>query len=504
MFGVRTEARGGLRVALVGLAIIVGLVAVASDPADARSRRKRARSFAYHPAYAAIVVDGNSGKVLHSANADALRHPASLTKIMTLYLLFERLESGELKLSSPLKVSEHAADQSPTKLGLKAGSTIEVEDAIKGMVTRSANDAAVVVAENLGGSERDFGKLMTAKARALGMSRTVYHNASGLPDDAQVTTARDQAILGRAIQERFPRYYKYFSIRSFQYKGHAIANHNHLLGRVEGVDGIKTGYTRASGFNLVTSVHRDKRYVVAVVLGGSSARSRDAKMRTLLDEYVDDASTKRTAPMVAERTPPARPTPARAAPAPAPTQVAKRAEPAPSHGFSLASAASAPVRLDPPTTATVRPPGQVPGSVDPIKPVAVKTFQVRPGKVHTASMAPQTAPQSARPGVLGVLHTRVATAESAPAPAATKPQVHSGWMIQVGAYTEVDEAKQRLSAVKGKASRLLAEAEPFTESVLKGKTTYYRARFAGLDRDKAEAACKFLKRNDVDCIAIKN
>ena len=176
-------------------------------------------------------------------------------------------------------MSEHAAEQSPTKLGLKEGSTIRVEDVIKGMVTRSANDAAVVVAENLASSESEFARMMTRKAHALGMTNTVYRNASGLPDTAQVTTARDQAILGRAIQERFPRYYKYFSTRSFTYKGQQIGNHNRLLGKVEGVDGIKTGFIRASGFNLVTSVKRDGRHLVAVVLGGKSGAARDARMR---------------------------------------------------------------------------------------------------------------------------------------------------------------------------------------------------------------------------------
>src|SRR5215208_200598 len=238
MLGLRIEAWTGLRWGVCSLATVIALLAVTSDPADARSRRKKTRtshSAAYQPAYSAIVVDANSGAVLHASNPDALRHPASLTKIMTLYLLFERLESGKLKLYSPLQVSDHASAQAPTKLGLKAGSTIAVEDAIKGMVTRSANDAAVVVAENLGGSESEFARLMTRKAQSLGMSRSVYRNASGLPDDEQVTTARDQAALGRAIQERFPRHYKYFSIRSFAYRGQSIGNHNRLLGRVEGV-----------------------------------------------------------------------------------------------------------------------------------------------------------------------------------------------------------------------------------------------------------------------------
>src|ERR1700758_2992807 len=188
----------------------------------------------YHPPYAAIVVDDNTSQVLHEENLDEPRHPASLTKIMTLYLLFEQIEAGKLKLDSRLPVSEHAAAQSPTKLELRAGQTIAVEDAIKGIVTKSANDAAVVVAEAIGGSEDNFGRLMTRKAHALGMTRTVYVNASGLPNDEQLTTARDQATLGRAIQERFPRYYHYFSLPSFQYRGVAMRNHNHLLGRVEG------------------------------------------------------------------------------------------------------------------------------------------------------------------------------------------------------------------------------------------------------------------------------
>ncbi|OYW31365.1 MAG: hypothetical protein B7Z45_10420 [Azorhizobium sp. 12-66-6] len=192
---------------------------------------------------------------------------------MTLYLLFEQLEAGRLKLDSEMVVSSRAAAQSPSKLNVRAGSTIDVEDAIKAIVTRSANDVAVVIAETVGGTEERFADMMTRKAHALGMSRTNFENANGLPNPRQVTTARDLSILGRAIQERFPREYKYFSTRSFTYKGETIGNHNRLLGRVEGVDGIKTGYTRASGFNLLTSLHRDDRYLIGVVLGGSSGAS---------------------------------------------------------------------------------------------------------------------------------------------------------------------------------------------------------------------------------------
>ena len=201
-----------------------------------------------------------------------------------------------------LPVSEHASEQDPTKLGLKPGQTITVEDAIKGIVTRSANDAAVVIAEYLGGSEDAFAKLMTQKAHALGMAHTTYVNASGLPDDDQITTARDQALLGRAIQDRFPRYYKYFSTQAFVFHGETIRGHDHLLSEVEGVDGIKTGFTRASGFNLLTSLHRDGRYLVAVVMGGPSASERDARMRELIADHIKEAALHRTAPMIADAT----------------------------------------------------------------------------------------------------------------------------------------------------------------------------------------------------------
>jgi len=252
-----------VRVGVFGLVAITAAV-VASDSADARhhGQRHHARHAhhdaeeSYSPAFASIIVDGNSGATLTATNPDGTRHPASLTKMMTLYLLFERLDAGKMKLDTEMSVSEHASDQDPTKLDLHPGQTIRVEDAIKGLITRSANDAAVVIAEAIGGDEENFAKMMTRKAHALGMSRTVYRNASGLPNDEQVTTARDQSILGRALQDRFPRYYRYFSTTAFTFRGRTIRGHNHLLGSVEGVDGIKTGYTRGSGFNLVTSMHR--------------------------------------------------------------------------------------------------------------------------------------------------------------------------------------------------------------------------------------------------------
>jgi D-alanyl-D-alanine carboxypeptidase len=615
MLRIRTGARHGLRGGVFGF--VAAVFTISGDPSHAAP-------------YADIVVDANSGTVLHSTNPDAQRHPASLTKIMTLYLLFEQLEAGKLKLDSPLPVSKEAAGQMPTKLGLKPGSTLAVEDAIKGMVTRSANDAAVVVAEAIAGDEDAFAKLMTRKAQALGMSRTIYKNASGLPDSGQITTARDQSTLGRAVQERFPRYYKYFSIRTFVFRGQSIGNHNNLLGRVEGVDGIKTGYVNASGFNLVTSVHRGNRYLVAVVMGGSSAGSRDAKMRDLISDKIAQASVKRTAPMVAEGSPPpeARPEPkavAKVETAPEPKVAAKveakpepkvaakteaakteaKPEPKAEARFAVASAVSLPVRLnsapaaqaDPAATtrtesmAAAAQPRTAAGSTDPIRPVLVKTLSVKagttaslapmqvsataptepapvraaapvaasapvvavkpepapqPAPVVVAAAKPEPAPAPFPPPIAAKIEAplpalvtaskpdvpapalsfapiaakaepaaapvaapaRVAAAEPAPAPTraapAAKPQHRSGWIIQVGAFPGEQEAKKRLASAQTKAAKLLTKAEAFTETVEKGGTTLYRARFAGLDKDSAEAACKHLKRNDVECVTVKN
>jgi D-alanyl-D-alanine carboxypeptidase len=255
----------------------------------------------YHPPFAAIVVDDNTGQTIYEVNADEPRHPASVTKVMNLYLLFEELEAGKVALDTMLPVSAHCAGQAPVKLGLKPNSTIRAEDALKAMVTKSANDAACVVAElHGGGDEGEGARLMTAKAHALGMTSTNYVNGSGLPDEAQITTARDQALLGLVIRNRFPGYYRYFSTLSFNWHGKEMHNHNGLLGNVQGVDGIKTGYTEASGYNLVASVQRGDRHIVSVVLGGTSNGARDTLMRKLIEEQIPHASAQRTAPPLTE------------------------------------------------------------------------------------------------------------------------------------------------------------------------------------------------------------
>ena len=295
------------RLAVLGLLAVLTATSMSWDSAEARSARQRAQKQQvvtprtdFGPRYADIVIDANSGEVLHEAKPDEPRHPASLTKIMTLYLLFEQLEAGKLRLDTPLPVSAKAAGQHPVKLGLKAGQTLTVEEGLKALITKSANDAAVVIAEAIGGTEADFAKLMTRKAKMLGMANTVYINASGLPAGEQITTAREQANLGRAIQDRFPDYYRYFATASFRFRGREIGNHNALLTQVKGVDGIKTGYTDASGYNLVSSLRRDRKHLVAVVLGGSSNGARNARMSQLLEQHIVQASVQRTAPKIVE------------------------------------------------------------------------------------------------------------------------------------------------------------------------------------------------------------
>jgi D-alanyl-D-alanine carboxypeptidase len=261
----------GIRFWAAVLLAITGLVNMVPGAAQAKPRA------------AAIIVDADTGVVLYESNSRAKAYPASLTKMMTLYLLFEAIEAKQLKLDSYLTVSAHAAAQPATDLGLKTGQRISVETAILALVVHSANDVAVAVAEALGGTEAGFAALMTKKARELGMKSTVFRNASGLPDAKQVTTARDMAILARALIARFPGHYPYFAADSFSHRGRVYTSHNRVLRNYAGADGLKTGYTRASGYNLATSATRDGRRLVAVVLGGRSARARDLQMMDLLD-----------------------------------------------------------------------------------------------------------------------------------------------------------------------------------------------------------------------------
>ena len=236
-----------------------------------------------NPRYASIVINADTGKVLHESSADASRYPASLTKMMTLYMLFEAIEQGKLSLDSLLPVSAHAASMPQTNIGLRVGDKLKVSDAIPALIVRSANDVAAVVAEALGQTETNFGRIMTNKARSLGMGSTSFRNASGLPNREQKTTARDMVILSIRLMEDFPKYYHYFSTQTFRYKGVTYNSHNRMIRNTIGVDGLKTGFIRASGFNVATSAKRGDQRVIGVVMGGKTAATRDQHMAQLLD-----------------------------------------------------------------------------------------------------------------------------------------------------------------------------------------------------------------------------
>ena len=242
--------------------------------------------------YASFIINENTKRIYHNTNADTRNYPASLTKIMTLYMVFDALKNKKISMNTKFKISKRAARQPPSKLNLSAGSSITVKNAILALITKSANDVATVVAENLGKSERNFARLMTRKAKKLGMTRTTFKNASGLPNRGQLSTARDMAILGMAIRKNHSNFFKLFKTKSFVYKGVKYTNHNNLLSSYSGTDGIKTGYTNASGFNLVASVERNGQRIIGVVFGGKKARSRDKHMINLLNKYFKTSPSK--------------------------------------------------------------------------------------------------------------------------------------------------------------------------------------------------------------------
>ena len=489
--------------------LIICLAAAGATEARADSRR------------AAFVVDANSGRVLHAANADARRFPASLTKLMTLYLVFEQIEAGRLSASTPIRISAQAASVPPSKLNLDPGETIPLGAAIRALVTKSANDVAVAVAEHISGSEAAFARVMTAKARQLGMRSTVFRNAHGLPDSEQVTTARDIATLSLALYDHFPQHARVFATRRFNYAGSSYRNHNTMLGSFEGMEGIKTGYTRASGFNLSASVRRNGRHVVAVVMGGRTAQARNAEMRTLLTRSLTRATTSKSRRPVQI---------ARAEPA-------ERAErPVPTPQRARAPARSMP-RLVEPVRAAVAPTTRA--SNEPtIQMARVRTVPVvqHQGGGHWQQPQPQPSAieaharftmaeqgRGAQPSTLGAQARRLddghpaiyATEHSAPTTTAALQQRAHGqppyadaisrgdFGVQVGAFATEAEAEARLREVRQNASGLLAAAIDVTEPVAQGSRTLYRARFAGLDAKPAAETCSALRRQRVDCFVTR-
>lgn len=442
-----------------------------------------------NPKYAGIVIDAKTGKVLYSEAPDDLRYPASLTKMMTVYLTFEALEAGKIRKDTLVPVSKNAAAEPPSKLGVRPGSKLTVEQAIQALVTRSANDVATALGEFLGGSEDRFARMMTQKARALGMTRTVYRNAHGLPNTAQVTTARDQARLGLALRQHFPQYYAYFNTRSFRYGKQTIGNHNRLLGVVRGVDGIKTGYTRASGFNLVTSAQADGRSVVGVVLGGRSGGARDQQMKQLIARYMPAASRRGGGNLIAET-------------ADAPTLTA--------------SAAANTVSANVASVETAR-------SLDLPENGPIPTYRYEESRIETAYAA-TTSESSTR--VVGKdalaatlrIQRNVAVPAAAPEIAveqddaepavdalttsSTAASAPSGWVIQIGATPDRVQALALLDRAQDRGGKALRGAQPFTVAVGNGSEQLYRARFGGFSgQDNAVNACKALKKKGIACWA---
>jgi D-alanyl-D-alanine carboxypeptidase len=462
------------------------------------------------PRPAAIVVDAKSGKVMYSEDPDGLRYPASLTKMMTLYLVFEALESGRISLNSRVPVSQHAANQAPSKLGVRAGGSFTVEQGILALVTRSANDCATAFAEFLGGSEPRFGKMMTAKARSLGMTRTIYYNANGLPDPRQVTTARDQARLGVALRKHFPEYYGYFSTRSFRFGRQVIPSHNRLVGSVRGVDGIKTGYTRAAGFNLVTSAQLDGRSVVGVVLGGTSTPQRDTKMRKLIETYLPMASRRGDSDafvsMQSKHT----------------VETAYAEEPAKRTDDQPVEVASTTNDLDLPhkgpvpetrylsddqsdaDTQTASLDDSQPAAeekvadADPVNMVPViraKTIRITKKVAQVNVPVPSEDLTRDIPKIEPKTEQKVDTVTTA---STNVEHSAKGWVIQVGAAPGKEEAMSLLQKAQDKGGRVLRSATPFTVAY----NQVYRARFGGFrDQDAAVNACKALKRKGVSCWA---
>ena len=443
------------------------------------------------PQFSAIAVDARTGKILFGSAIDAPRHPASLTKVMTLYVLFQDLKAGRLKLTSDLKMSQRAASMQPSKLGVKPGSTISVEDAIKALITRSANDVASAIGENLEGTEANFAARMTRTARAIGMSKTTFKNASGLPNPAQVTTARDYATLSLRIQRDFPEYYPYFRISSFNYGKQTIRTHNRLLGKFQGTDGIKTGYIRASGFNLTTSAKRGNKRIVGVVMGGSSGGARDKYMMAMLEKAfpkcVDGqmiaaaAGTSEGASVpetkIAVVLPKEKPVTDKKG-LDKKIQVASIADdPAPAEETNFEKLMANPDDVSAPDT------------------------KVLEAKIEETAVASTEEPDAAAEPAPAKLPFEVKKEVKAPAEKKVVASVESSWNIQIGAYPKKEEARLKLKEIRASGYKFLSGKQAITVQVQKGTKTVYRARFSGFTQKTAKAACAQLSKKGLTCMA---
>ena len=447
--------------------------------------RAMAQSPATQPKYAAIVVDANSGEVLYASRADSPRYPASITKVMTMYMAFEALEQGKVRLSDRVVISPRAAAQAPTKSGMRAGESLQLDEALRLMAVRSYNDMAVAVAEHVGGTESRFAALMTLRAQELGMSQSRFVNANGLPDSRQISSARDIALLSRAVLRDYPQYYGYFGTRDTSYNGRALRNTNGLLRTMPGVDGIKTGFTNASGFNLAASAVRDGRRLIAVVMGGASTASRNNHVQELLNAGFEVARRRAQgdAAQFASYLP-AAPVATRYAVAGSTAQgdyspVEPRAA-APRTYASLVGASEAS------TVAAAR--------AAPPKPAPVRKPAVR----HV--LAPSPKPAKPRGDAESVrLAVAELTAPERAASARTAAPARGDWIVQVGAFRVESQAKDRLGQVARKWSSLFRRSSGM---VTEGGG-HYRARFTGFDAEGAKEACRVLSGKGEPCMAIR-
>lgn len=450
---------------------------------------------------AAMAVDVHTGKILYSHNIDKPHHPASLTKIMTLYMLFEYIEAGRFHMNTRLKVTENASRQAPSKLGLKPGSSILVKDAIKALITKSANDVAVIVAENLAGSEYRFTQLMTWKARKMGMNKTVFVNASGLPDKRQTTTARDMITLGLRIQKDFPQFYPLFKTKRFSYRGKVYKNHNGLMSRMRGIDGIKTGYTRASGFNLTSSIWKGRKHVVAVVMGGRTARKRDNFMARVLNKSLRKARNGKTktqfvAANFARKAPKRRLARVERQPR---KQVAQRPQKHITQQPKAKRVVSKTVAQNEEKLKIQKAVASKRLAQLPAQDIVVRTKdQSRMSQSAEDAALKQTATNS-KVEIDETVTTGDIQAETKKTPIMTTPP-EGPYHIQIGAFGSAEDAERRLHSIGSRAGKLLKGHKSFT--MLVPTNNVYRARFAGFSEADARKTCRQLKKKSIDCMAI--
>ena len=427
------------------------------------------------PRFAALAVDARTGTVLYSEDQNGVRHPASLTKMMTLYLVFQDLKAGKIKLSTSLRVSGRASSMAPSKLGLKAGDTITVENAIKALVIKSANDVAATVGENLGGgSEATFAARMTRVARDIGMSRTTFRNASGLPNPGQVTTAKDMATLGLRLMRDYPQYYPYFRLTSFQFRGKVIRTHNRLVTRFKGTDGIKTGYIAASGFNVVTSTMRDGRRVVGVVMGGKSASRRDAFAMAMLQKALGKAKKGTAiAALVGSSKGAINPVAIAAA------EPAMQDEPADTGVAALTDEQDDDEAKDTGGLAAV---------------AAAAATEPGPAKVIAAELTQQKVIEG--PTVVGTAE------EQEPGDPLRSLDLGKAYSVQISSFDDKDSAVAAISKMKSTASAELKGKRAYTIAVKKGEAIEYRVVIAGLTAQSAKKSCAKVSKIGKTCAVI--